>query len=130
MYSDEEIERLGMEIVMRYERENGRDPEDVSKENLGFDIRSRDSNGKVRYIEVKARADAGTAVALTQNEWFKAQRLGDDYYLYVVWNARDPNTRPYIIRNPVANLKVNQKVEIVRYIVPATEIESKGVQGG
>jgi SNF2 family DNA or RNA helicase len=130
MYSDEEIERLGMEIVMRYERENGREPEDVSKENLGFDIRSRDSNGKVRYIEVKARADAGTAVALTQNEWFKAQRLGDDYYLYVVWNARDPNTRPYIIRNPVANLKVNQKVEIVRYIVPATEIESKGVQGG
>jgi superfamily II DNA/RNA helicase len=130
MYSDEEIERLGMEIVMRYERENGREPEDVSKENLGFDIRSRDSNGKVRYIEVKARADAGTAVALTQNEWFKAQRLGDDYYLYVVWNARDPNTRPYIIRNPAANLKVNQKVEIVRYIVPATEIESKGVQGG
>jgi len=129
MYSDEEIEKLGMEIVMRYEKENGREPEDVSKENLGFDIRSRDSNGKVRYIEVKARADAG-AVALTQNEWFKAQRLGDDYYLYVVWNVKDPNTRPYIIRNPAANIQVNQKIEMVRYIVPATEIESKGVQGG
>jgi superfamily II DNA or RNA helicase len=125
MYRDEEVERIGMEIVMKFERENGREPEDVSKENLGFDVRSRGRDGKLRYIEVKARAGVG-AVALTQNEWFKAQRLGDDYYLYVVWNAgKDPNTRPCIIQNPVANLQVDQKVEIVRYIVPATEIERK-----
>ena len=125
MYRDEEVEKMGMEIVMRFERENEREPEDVSKENLGFDVRSRGKDGKIRYIEVKARASVG-AVALTQNEWFKAQRLGDDYYLYVVWNAgKDPNTRPCIIQNPVANLQVDRKVEIVRYIVPATEIERK-----
>jgi len=125
MYRDEGVERIGMEIVMKFERENEREPEDVSKENLGFDIRSRGKDGKVRYIEVKARADVGS-VALTQNEWFKAQRLGNDYYLYVVWNAgKDPNTKPYIIQNPVANLQVDQKVEIVRYIVPAIEIKRK-----
>jgi len=125
MYRDEEVERIGMEVVIKYERENGREPEDVSKENLGFDIRSRGKDGKVRYIEVKARASVGS-VALTQNEWFKAQRLGNDYYLYVVWNAgKDPNTRPYIIQNPVVNLQVDQRVEIVRYIVPAIEIERK-----
>lgn len=125
MYRDEEVERIGMEIVMKFESENEREPEDVSKENLGFDIRSRGKDGKVRYIEVKARAGVGS-VALTQNEWFKAQRLGNDYYLYVVWNAgKDPNTKPYIIQNPVVNLQVDQKVEIVRYIVPAIEIERK-----
>ena len=125
MHRDEEVERIGMEIVMKFERENGREPEDVSKDNLGFDIRSREKDGKIRCIEVKARADVG-AVALTQNEWFKAQRLGDDYYLYVVWNAgTDPNTRPYIIRNPASNLQVDQKVEIVRYIVQPTEIERR-----
>ena len=125
IYRDEEVEKMGMEIVMRFERESEREPEDVSKENLGFDVRSRGKDGKIRYIEVKARAGVG-AVALTQNEWFKAQRLGDDYYLYVVWNAgKDPNTRPCIIQNPVANLQVDRKVEIVRYIVPATEIERK-----
>jgi len=125
MYRDEEVERIGMEIVMKFESENEREPEDVSKENLGFDIRSRGKDGKVRYIEVKARAGVGS-VALTQNEWFKAQRLGNDYYLYVVWNAgKDPNTRPYIIQNPVVNLQVDQRVEIVRYIVPAIEIERK-----
>jgi superfamily II DNA or RNA helicase len=125
MYSDEEVEKIGMEIVMKFERDNEREPEDVSKENLGFDIRSREKDGKIRYIEVKARAGVGS-VALTQNEWFKAQRLGNDYYLYVVWNAgKDPNTKPYIIQNPAVNLQVDQKVEIVRYIIPATEIERK-----
>src|SRR6266571_2658933 len=126
MKRDEEIERRGMEIVMRYERDAGRHPEDVSKENLGFDIRSKDKNQNVRYIEVKARATVG-AVALTQNEWFKAQRLADDYYLCVVWNAgKGPKAEPIIIQNPAANLNIEEKVEVVRYIITASEIEHKG----
>jgi len=127
MQRDEEIERIGMEIVKKFERGAGRIPEDVSKENLGFDIRSKDKPGIVRYIEVKARAGIGP-VAFTQNEWFKAQRLSNDYYLYVVWNAgKDANARPLIIQNPAINLSVDQMVEIVRYVVSATEIEKKGV---
>ncbi|MEM4323970.1 MAG: helicase-related protein, partial [Candidatus Nitrosocaldus sp.] len=73
MKSDEEIERRGIEEAMKYERDHNRNPEDVSAENLGFDIRSHDKEGKVRYIEVKARADIGSIV-MTQNEWFKAVR--------------------------------------------------------
>jgi hypothetical protein len=117
-----------MEIAMGYERNEGRDPEDVSKENLGFDIRSKDREGKIRYVEVKARAGIGP-VALTQNEWFKAQRLGTDYYLYAVWNAgKDPKGRPRIIQDPARNLKIEEKVEVVRYVVPASEIEQKSNQ--
>ncbi len=128
MHKDEEVERFGMEIALRFEREAGREPEDVSKENLGFDIRSKSKDGKPRYIEVKARAHVG-AVALTQNEWFKAQRLANDFYLYVVWNAgQNPNAKPLVVQNPAATLAVDQKVEIVRYIVPALEIESKAIQ--
>ncbi|PMP95895.1 MAG: helicase, partial [Thermodesulfobacterium geofontis] len=63
MIEDEKIERLGMEIAMEYERLQGREPEDLSKENLGFDIRSRGKE-EVRYIEVKARAGEGE-IALT-----------------------------------------------------------------
>ena len=86
MKSDPEIERIGMEVTMRYERKHGRTPEDVSAENLGFDVRSMDRGGKKRYIEVKARSGLG-AVALTQNEWFKAKQFKSDYFLYVVLNA-------------------------------------------
>lgn len=40
---DENIEKIGMEIAMEYEKSKGRVPEDVSKENIGFDIRSKGS---------------------------------------------------------------------------------------
>ena len=87
MKTDKEVERQAMDVAIKYEIGEGRFPEDISSEDLGFDIRSRDINGKVvRYIEVKGRAGTG-AVALTQNEWFKAQRLNKDYYLYAIMNT-------------------------------------------
>lgn len=124
MKSDEEIERLGMDIAIRYEIENGRTPEDVSQENLGFDIRSKDKEGKIRYIEVKARAETGP-IALTQNEWFKAKRFGDDYFLYAVMNA---GTKPelYIIRDPAKNLEPEERIEAVRYIIPFKDLVDRG----
>jgi len=73
MVEDEEVERIGMEVAMEYERQRGRVPENVTKENLSFDIRSRGKD-EIRYIEVKARAGEGD-VALTPNEWFKAKRF-------------------------------------------------------
>ena len=122
MKSDAEIERIGMEIAMNYESKNGRNPEDVSNENLGFDIRSKDKEGKIRYIEVKTRADIGSIV-MTQNEWFKAQRFGDDYYLYVVFNAAT-NPELLIIKNPAKKLKPEEKIEIVRYLIPLNQIKN------
>ena len=126
MRSDAEIERIGMEVSMEHEIKNGRTPEDVSAENLGFDVRSMDKDGKVRYIEVKARAETG-AIALTQNEWFKARRFKDDYYLYVVMNAAG-KPQLHIIQNPAENLAIEEKVEVVRYVVPFNEIMTKGGQ--
>ncbi len=123
MVSDAEIERIGMEIAIQYERDHGWMPEDVSKENLGFDIRSTSPDGQKRYIEVKARAEIGP-VALTQNEWFKAKRFGEAYYLYVVLNAsRTPVL--YRVQNPAALLKPEEQLE-VRYMVSEKEIMEKG----
>jgi SNF2 family DNA or RNA helicase len=75
-------------------------PADVSKDNLGYDIRSTDDNGGVRYIEVKGRAGTG-AIILTPNEWMMAHRLRNEYWLYVVENAvREP--RLYMVQNPAS----------------------------
>lgn len=124
MQSDAEVEKMGMEIAKKYETENGRTPEDVYAENLGFDIRSTVKDGTIRYIEVKARAESG-GVALTQNEWFKAKRFKDDYYLYTIMNiGKKPEL--YIIQNPAENLNVNEKIESVRYIIEYNEIKNKG----
>ncbi len=130
MVKDDDVERIGMDISMEYEKNCGRVPEDVSAENLGFDIRSKieTQDGEIieRYIEVKARAKKGS-VALTQNEWFKAMRFKDKYYLYIVLNAV---TKPelLIIKNPAENTRFAEKIEVVRFIVPLSEITKKGIK--
>lgn len=124
MRSDADIEAVGMEEAMRYEREQGRIPEDVSAQSLGYDIRSTAADGSVRYIEVKARATTGD-IALTPNEWFKAQRLGEEYWLYVVeYAASRPALHP--IRNPAAKLKPQEVAEVVRYIISDWKTASEG----
>ena len=112
---------------MHYEREHGRIPEDVAAENLGFDVRSTDSAGGKRYIEVKARAGLG-AVTLTQNEWFKAHQFKSDYFLYVVLNAAAIKPELYIIQNPAEQTQPEEKIEAVRYQISVDEIKRKGVK--
>ena len=107
---DPEAERLGMEAAMAYERAHGREPVDVSRENLGYDIRSEGADG-VRYIEVKVRAKPGP-VLLTQNEWLMAHRLREEYWLYVV-SLEAGSPKLWLIRNP-ARLAV-QKKTVVQY---------------
>jgi len=128
MKTDKEIERIGMELAMKYEVGEGRFPENVESEDLGFDIRSRDINGKVvRYIEVKARAQTG-AVALTQNEWFKAQRLNKDYYLYAIMNAGSNKPTLFTVNDPVTNLTAIERIEAVRFMITAEELLLKGLR--
>ncbi len=119
MVSDPQVERIAMQVTMAYEQVQGRAPEDVSKENLGFDVRSSGKDCQRRYIEVKGRAGSGS-VALTQNEWFKAQRFQDEYYLYAVLNTASSPTL-YMIQNPASILKPEEQVE-VRYLVSLADI--------
>ena len=120
-----ESEKVAMDVVMKFEEEQGRTPVDVSKDiGPGYDIKSTNREENTRYIEVKGRNGVG-AVALSKNEWFKAKHLAEDYYLYVVWNTKDyPQTklRPLIIQDPANNL--NPKLNI-HYLVGASEIKEK-----
>jgi superfamily II DNA or RNA helicase len=99
MVADEEIEKIAMDKAMSYEREKGWDPEDVSEENRGFDILSKDTeSGSARFIEVKGRAAVGE-IALTKNEHDTSGRLKQDYWLYIVFDcATTPRLIP--IRDP------------------------------
>lgn len=123
MHNDPEIETRGMEVVMQYERDQGRNPEDVSKKNLGFDIRSSVTDNEkrvVRHIEVKARAKEGQ-ISMSRNEWYQAIQLADSYYLYVVWNAADHGVKPLIFHNPAKNLASTK--EVIRYLISKEEIQ-------
>jgi hypothetical protein len=72
-------------------------------ENPGYDIESRDASGKVvRYIEVKSFSGdwRSTYAVLSQQQFTKARRLGDLFWLYVVENAVSDSFAIYRIQNP------------------------------
>lgn len=115
MQSDPEIERIAVEVAKQYEIDQGRKPISVEEENCGWDLTSLAAGQVSRYIEVKGRASVG-GVALTPNEWIKAQRFGKDYWLYVVVNC---GTKPelYLIQDPASKLSPKEEVSVVRYMI-------------
>ncbi|MEM3485785.1 MAG: DUF3883 domain-containing protein [Candidatus Methanomethyliaceae archaeon] len=123
---DSEVERIAMEVALRFERERGWLPQDVSSEKRGFDILSQHpETGSVRFIEVKGRASRGPIV-LTPNEYKTAQRLGRDYWLYVVIDCA---TKPRLItlQDP-ARLDWEPVVKIEHYVLPAGKLELGGTK--
>jgi superfamily II DNA or RNA helicase len=99
------IERIAVQTAVAFEEERGCKVESVESDTRGFDLISRRALSKTegqgiatRFIEVKGRAAVGE-IALTANEYKTAQRLGDDYWLYVVFNcASQPQVTT--IQNP------------------------------
>jgi len=126
MVRDEEIERRAVEVAMAYERARGWHVESVESENKGYDLLSRKPDPvdptiyiAARFIEVKGRAGVGE-IALTSNEYRTAQRLGEDYYLYVVFDcATTPSLKT--IQDP-ARLGWQPVVKVEHYHVNASKI--------
>jgi superfamily II DNA or RNA helicase len=115
MESDPAVEKMAVEVVMQYEVNQGRKPVSVEEENCGWDVTSLSGGQVARYIEVKGRAGDG-GVALTPNEWIKAQRFGQEYWLYVVVHCKtDPQL--YLIQDPASKLHPKEEVSVVRYMV-------------
>ncbi len=79
------IERIAMEAVMAAERALGREPRDVSAENRGYDIESRDpKTGQLIFIEVKGRAEGAETITITRNEMLTAFNTADSGLSYVL----------------------------------------------
>ena len=57
-----------MQVVMEYEKAQGRQVEDVHETNLGYDVTSLDAaSGELRLIEVKGQAAETGTILLTPN---------------------------------------------------------------
>jgi len=125
MVRDDQIERIAVELAIQHERDRGWEVESVESENRGFDLISRrphpeDPNTfiEVRFIEVKGRAGVGV-VALSENEYRTAERLGNDYWLYVAFNCAG-TPKLHTIQNP-ARLGWQPIVKVEHYqLTPGT----------
>jgi len=94
-------EAMAMQVVMEYERAQGRQVYDVHEKNLGYDITSLDLNsGELRLIEVKGLGAQSGTILLTPNERRVAEDRRDCYWLYVVTNCDTAPTLQDPIRDP------------------------------
>ena len=95
------IDRAGIEHAKAYEKKAGRIVEELYHSHPGYDLLSKNKSGDVlRYIEVKSTGLDWTGVLLSAIQFREAQRLGKDYWLYVVESAESPNARIYPIQDP------------------------------
>ncbi len=116
MRRDDEVERIAMDIAMRYERKRGWTPYDVSQNGEHYDIRSESSGGEIRYIEAKGRAETG-AIIVTGPEKDKLQQLGERAFLYIVTFCKGEQPRLHIIQNPMASLNPEMLYRQVQYLI-------------
>jgi len=119
MSRDDEVEAIAMDVAMNYEREQGWNPEDVSSENAGYDIRSVNPDELKRYIEVKGRSGED-GVMVSENEMNRLAQLGDSAWLYIVVNCK---STPELFRfqDPAQNLRFELTSKGIQYFLPLEE---------
>ncbi|HLA13746.1 MAG TPA: helicase-related protein, partial [Gemmatimonadaceae bacterium] len=112
-------ELAAMKVAIDYERVRGREPVDVSKTGVGYDIRSEGPDGAVRYIEAKGRA-AEANVTLYYTEWQTANRMGEEFFIYYV---TDPLKAPklWIVQDPVGK-GIEPEERVVEYKIRADQL--------
>ncbi len=94
------IEQIAMQAVLEYEHSRGREPTDVSAEQLGWDIQSSSPDGAIRYIEVKGRRADADSITLTRNEQLQALNLGEKFWLAVVHVEGQQHAPPIMKQGP------------------------------
>jgi SNF2 family DNA or RNA helicase len=94
------IELLAMKAVMRAERSMGYEPRDVSAENRGYDVESKDGGGQLRFVEVKGRVQGATTVTVTKNEILTCLNTPDRFWLAVVEVRNGVEPEPRYLQAP------------------------------
>ena len=123
MSRDDEVEAIAMKVAMNFERSEGRKPDDVSAENVGYDVRSMDTEGQKRYIEVKGRTMTD-GVMLSENEKNRLAQLGRRAWLYIVTNCKS-KPQLHIINDPANRMSFEQKTTGIQFYLPLQEWQAR-----
>ena len=119
-------EKIGMDAVMAAERDAGREPEDVSMHNRGWDIESRTADGKLLFLEVKARIVGGGPIIVTYNEMLAALNAPEQYHLVIVQHEGGFAQAPVYIADPASHFWKDGVSEESGRIFPIKRLIAKG----
>ncbi len=122
--------KRGEEIVVKFENEslqkiNREDLADkiewVSQEDdsLGYDIITYDEEGKKKFIEVKATTNSPSLSVnfIISNNQYRVAQKTNNYYFYIVFNAKSKNPKVWKIKNPIKHLDKGLTLTPISYRV-------------
>jgi hypothetical protein len=102
-----ESESQSRRIVTEHEISEGRAPEEMSVNNVGYDMESTEPNGDIRFIEIKSTKSlwGGDGVTLSSAQLNFAYIKKDAFWLYVIENIGSANSKMYKIQNPAQHIR-------------------------
>ncbi len=112
--------RTAEEITLEILNLNGFNLQDVSKQNIGYDLDGFDPNGQEIHIEVKSITLPGQKFKLTNNEIGVAQEKQKKFYVAIV-RQTDTFFEIAMISDPINNLILNR--QCVQWIWECSEYE-------
>ena len=126
MRPNPETEATAMRVVMGRERAAGRQADDVSAGNLGYDVKSLDPrSGDLRLIEVKGLAGATGSIMLTPNERRTAEDRRDCYWLYIVTDCATEPTLQKPVPDP-ARFRWHETTRVQHYWLDVDTVTGRG----
>ena len=101
-------------IVLKYEEMNGRRADIRRREEEHYDVYSY-SDEEERYIEVKGFVKPRLEIKFTEREYKTAKKLGEKYWLYLIYGVGTESPIMLCIRNPIRKLELTMtETAIVR----------------
>ncbi|MGV8083638.1 MAG: DUF3883 domain-containing protein [Coriobacteriia bacterium] len=83
--------------------------DDVSEQNLGYDIAATYLDGTKMFVEVKSVGSLGDTISVTNNEYSTAVQAGDQYCLAIAEQSTD-SIAVCLVMNPCRSLRFQKRV--------------------
>jgi hypothetical protein len=94
----EGVERAAVDAVLAVERSLGRTPVEMPRNNKGYDIESKDLDGRLWFIEVKGRVEGADTVTVTKSEIGVGRNKPDQFILALVEVPGDGQPQVWYLR--------------------------------
>ena len=83
--------------------------DDVSEQNLGYDVVATYLDGSKMFVEVKSVGSLGDTISVTNNEYSTAVQAGDQYCLAIAEQSSD-SIAVCLVMNPSKSLRFQKRV--------------------
>lgn len=103
---------------------NGNTVKDVGRKCDEYSVISTDQDGNISYIAVKTVGILGDSFKLTESEYSAAQRLGDNYKVYL-FTTDTSNIKYTVIVNPIDTTRLKKVVKEWEWLCDS--YESNGI---